>query len=118
MMRRRLSALFSCLVVLTFSNPGSRVCDSMAHESGSQTNAHAASGSHKHDGSSSDSHHPSHHGSPLDHCASATSCTGVVVATEVTVESVEFAHSDRVVPAVALAPSSESIDLEPPPPKA
>ena len=95
------------------------MCDDMAHESVAQATAHTASESHEHHApASSDSHHPSDHRSPLDHCASATSCAGHVLTTDLAVGSIDFAHSDGVVQVAALAPASESPDLEPPPPKA
>jgi hypothetical protein len=34
------------------------------------------------------------------------------------VEAIHFAHGDRVVQSAAIAPASQSPDLEPPPPKA
>ena len=118
-MRRRLSGFFSLFLVLTFSSSGTRACDDMAHKSTTQAATPPASGNHEHHApASSDSHHPDDHRSPLDHCASATSCAGLVLATDVLVESVRIVHSDRVVQVAALAPASQSPDLEPPPPKA
>lgn len=95
------------------------MCDSMAHESGPESTAHAASSSHEHHAPRpSQSHHTSEHRSPLDHCPNATSCAGLVLEADVLVKSIDGARSDRVVQVVALAPTSQSPDLEPPPPKA
>lgn len=118
-MRRRFTALLSCLLALTFSTSGSRVCDSMAHTSGLDSTTHSASNSHEHHApASSDSHHRSDHNGPLDHCPNVTSCAGVVVLAEALVKSIDCSHSNHVVQTVALAPASQSPDLEPPPPKA
>ena len=119
MMRRRLAGLFSCMLVLTFSMSGSRVCNDMAHELGAQATAHPFSGTHEHHAPApADSHRPTDHHAPLDHCPSAGSCASVVLAADVTVEGSGSTHGDRVVQVAALEPPSESPDLEPPPPKA
>jgi hypothetical protein len=118
-MRRRLSALFSLFLVLTFSSSGARVCEDMAHKSATQAPSHGTSENHEHHAPvSTDSHQHDGHPTPADHCASTTSCAGLVLASDVLVESIELSLTERIASIVALAPTSQSPDLEPPPPKA
>ena len=91
----------------------------MAHASAPATMDHAASQNHEqHDPPPSDSDQHSHHRGALDHCAGGTSCAGIVLTSDVLVESNDVAHSDRVVQGATVVPASQSPDLEPPPPKA
>src|SRR6476659_3984612 len=117
MMRRRLAGLFSCMLVLTFSSSGSRVCNDMAHGLGAQATAHAASGMYEHHGHApADSHRPADHRAPLDHCPSASPCASVLLVADAAVQSIDSPHNDGIVQVAELEPSSESTDLEPPPP--
>src|SRR5688500_2434245 len=117
MMRRRLPALITGLLVLSFSMSGGNACAGKSHESNAQSTVHTPS-SHEHDSPpSSHSHHTSDKSIPPDHCQTTTSCTGVVLGTHV-VLSVTGSHAERVVQVAALAPTGQSPDLEPPPPKA
>jgi hypothetical protein len=119
MIRRRVAALFSCLLVLTFSTSGNRVCDAMAHETAAQLSAHTTAESHaNHSRPPSDSHRHSDERTPLDHCSGPASCASLVLAADVTAEAIDIAHSDCVVQLSAIVPTSQSPDLEPPPPKA
>ena len=118
MMRRRLSALLSCFLVLSFSISGDNACEGMPDQSNPQNTLHATSSSHDHDSpQSSHSHHTSDRSIPPDHCETTTSCAGVVLATRALV-SIVCSHAERVVQLAALAPAGQSPDLEPPPPKA
>lgn len=119
MIGRRLSGLLSCILALTFSGSGSRACDAMAHKTATQAPAHSAAGSHDHHSPvPSDPHRHSDNRTPLDHCAGATSCAGVVLTADVVVDAIDVSHSDRVAQSALIAPVSQSPDLEPPPPKA
>ena len=119
-MRRRVPALFSCILVLTFSLSGwSNVCDSMSDESTSHTTSHGVLTGAEHDPSGpSHSDHAPGNGTPVSHCQSAASCPGVSLVVGESEESIDAGHSDRVRLVVELAPASQSPDLEPPPPKA
>jgi hypothetical protein len=95
------------------------VCDAMAYETVTHASAHTAAGSHEHHSPvPSDSHRHSDHRTPLDHCAGATSCAGLALTADVLVEGIDFPHNDPVVQLSAIVPTSQSPDLEPPPPKA
>jgi hypothetical protein len=114
MTRRRLSALFSCLLVLTFSSTGIRVCDAMDQERAPVT----SEGHEHHSPAPSGSHSQSDHRAPFDHCTGATSCAGVLLAADVLIDAIDSVNHDGVVQMIAIAPASQSPDLEPPPPKA
>ena len=119
LMMRRLSSLVTCFLVLTFSIPGANVCDGMVHESNPHNAAHQVHGGDVHHlPVHSQPHQTSHKGAPSDHCQTSTTCTAVVFAGNVLLPRIDFSHVDRVAREVAAAPSSQSPDLEPPPPKA
>ena len=119
MMRRRLSALITCFLVLTLSLSGNNVCEEMSHRASAPDTSHASTGADEHHAPAhSHSHQTSGKSIPSEHCQNATTCTGVVFSANVLVGPVEESHADHVLQLAALAPHSESPDLEPPPPKA
>ena len=118
-MRRRLAGLFSCMLVFTFSSPGSRVCNDMAQGPRAHAMAHAALDTHEHHGHAPQgSRPPADHRAPLNHCPSASPCASVLLVADAAVQSIDSLHNDGIVQVAELEPSSESTDLEPPPPKA
>jgi hypothetical protein len=118
LMRRRLPALLTCLLVLTSSVSASSVCDSMSHRSKQDSSHHATPRHAERDLSlSPQSHHKSDKGTRYNHCENAPSCAGVALTTQVLLITVTSV-GDRVMPTAAMAPAGNSLDLEPPPPKA
>lgn len=120
MMRRRFSALLTCILVLTFSLSGwSSVCESMSDKSTSHATAHTMPTDAEPDMSGPlHSGHSPGKGVPVGHCRSAASCPGVSLGVGEADTSIDARHSDPFRPFVELAPASQSLDLEPPPPKA
>ncbi len=122
MMRRRAAGLLSCMLVLTFSlSARVEVCAGMSHEpTAVATPPQSASHEQHSDHHSGPAPHApaSHENVPPDGCQSASSCATVVFAADVVERSIDCLHAESVVSNVALTLSSESLDLEPPPPKA
>jgi hypothetical protein len=118
MMRRRLPALLTCLLVLTSSASASGVCESMSRQA-EQHKTHEATSSDRGLASSQSphSHHTSDESTRYSHCQNAPSCTGIALATHGFL-SVVSSDAGSIVPTVALAPVGNAPDLEPPPPKA
>jgi len=117
-MIRRAAGLLTGILVLTFSVSGQKkVCDSMSHQSPDSVALSETSG-HEHDSGPGHSHHSPTESAPVDHCQSASSCPGVSLATVVADDSPDDVGSNGVLLTHESAPSSESPDLEPPPPKA
>ena len=118
LMRRRLPALLTCFLVLTSSISWTNVCEGMGWQAKPQDTLHTASSIHGHDSPpSSHSHRTSDKSTPLNHCQNATSCTWVVLATDMLLPVV-CSPADGVMQMAALVPDGNSPDLEPPPPKA
>ena len=122
MMRHRAAGLLSFMLVLSFSLsvPG-EVCAGMSHEPTADATPPESSSHEQHSDHHSGPapHSPaSHNNVPPDDCQSASSCATVVFAADVVERSIDCLHAQSVVPETALTLSSESLDLEPPPPKA
>jgi hypothetical protein len=113
---RRVSAILTGLLVLTFSFSGwSSVCASMSRNN---TAAPHTMGGPSHDDSRSSSH--SHHlpGNGSDHCQHAVSCSNSTLAPTVSGVAPAVEQSGKILLPNESLPSSQSPDLEPPPPKA
>ncbi len=90
----------------------------MAHEATSNEASTQTASDHEHH-SGPASHSPTPDKSiPTDDCQSLSSCSSVVFAPDVVERLVDPFHASRVMQVSAPAPASESLDLEPPPPKA
>jgi hypothetical protein len=91
----------------------------MSHSASAHDTSHAGAGGQEHHSPAhSQSHQTSGKGIPSEHCQNAATCTGIVFSANVLVDPLEELHADHVLQLAALAPHSESPDLEPPPPKA
>jgi hypothetical protein len=115
---RRVSAILTGLLVLTFSFSGwSNVCAAMSRNSATPT-AHTMGGPSHHD--SSHSHHlpADGTGNRTDHCQHAVSCSNSTLAPTVTGVAPAVEPSGKILLPNESLPSSQSPDLEPPPPKA
>jgi hypothetical protein len=117
MMRRRLSALITCFLVLTLSLSGNNVCEEMSHRASAPDTSHATTDADEHH-APAHSHQTSGKSIPSEHCQNAATCAGVVFSANVLLIPIEPLHVDHALQLAAFAPDSESPDLEPPPPKA
>lgn len=117
---RRFGAFLTSLLVLTFSFSGwSNVCAGMSHKTASHASSQATHGEVHHDAdATSHSHHTPGNGTGSDHCQQMSSCTGLTIAPVLEGQSTNREHTDRVVQIADSAPTSQTPDLEPPPPKA
>lgn len=121
---QRLSAILTGLLVLTFSFSGwSNVCASMSHKSQMEHGVQVVDGgSDHHTSSPSHSHHTrgtgTGTGTGSDHCQHASSCTSSTSAPASLSDTRGQVKADRIVHPDESLPSSQSPDLEPPPPKA
>jgi hypothetical protein len=117
-MIRRVGGILAGLIVLTLSFSGwSNVCLGMTKVAASQSASHVMDGHSARDaGSKSHSHSGKQSGS--ERCQHLSSCTGLTLAPVILQQAPDRNHADRVLLLAQVAPSSQSPDLEPPPPKA
>jgi hypothetical protein len=117
-MIRRWGGIVAGLIVLTFSFSGwTNVCVGMSQSAASQSASHLMDAHSGHGaGSNSKSHHDTDTGSKR--CQHLSSCTGLTLAPVSLRQAPDANHPDRLFLLAQSAPSSQSPDLEPPPPKA
>ena len=117
---RRLNAILTGLLVLTFSLSGwGNVCAAMSLKGASHDMARMMAGTMQHDGrSSSHSHHMPANGTGTEHCQHAASCSTLTIAAIADRDVQLPSPADHAVSPNESLPSSQSADLEPPPPKA
>jgi len=119
-MMRRFAGILTSLMVLTFSFSGwSNVCPTMSLTGTSQALVQDMPGMTHHDhGSPSPSHHNPGDRTGTDHCQHVTSCNSSTFAPVADREIPLVLPTGVVFPPSESPPSSQSPELEPPPPKA
>jgi hypothetical protein len=117
---RRLNAILTGFLVLTFSLSGwGNVCTTMSSKADAHGMGRMMAGMTEHDaGSSSHSHRAPGTGTGTEHCQHATSCTSVTEAATIHRDAQLPLSAGHAVSPNESLPSSQSPDLEPPPPKA